>query len=833
MAYDTTILNGDIGVWYFANNRAKMLTWEGSATDFYTMNELYSAMATLLDEADTIDDGSCFSAETPVEYTTGKIDQGDADPWFIQYEVMEHITGGALRTNGWTRATGTNTGIVMVEVSSSTIVAADVGNDITNPTTSDAGTLLEVLTGPTNDYLLIRPDSSAAANDFDGTTGTFSCNGNTASTIEAGATTGEQIWANVYSIGTIDENVHIYLYQGTRLTTDSSARLYSWINGAKDWYENGHIDTTVALKDMTQSTWAIIDDGYVRAFARKPGDLYASFEVANSITSGGRNPIPLQTESDINQGHGIKKISTGSWSGTFVDGEVLTGGTNAYRAILDLDNSTVDTELVYFPIAKVAPGGETGAFVSSEVISGASASATASSSESDDGPADSGWFTGTGVPVVSFGNTTEDIDNDGSDEYYGITIDCNQNTLAEVYQWIKYICGNGQGTGDELETALNDINGEEYQGATAYFTYSAISGTIAEGESVTQQTTGATGVILSHDTTNDIVLLRSTRGSFNGSNQIDADDDSDYFTPSAAGNFAAKTASPLGTYAGGVYFGARGVLISDYKSADENSFILTDIGGTTRERPISIVLEVTNLASSAITDGQADLVTIYQLTGAGGSIDKTEMLCDGGEVAGDTTIAVDAIGDQVPATGRVVLVDVDDQNSEYVMRYSSYDSGTDTFTLANQASTATSGTTTTQLVDSGGSFSSTVQRGDMVYHSSGVAYVVTVDDNTTLQLDRAISGLASGQAYEINCVPITISASDYLYAALMHRFSTTDPEQVSIVYPGSTMYFRVKVRNTREDDLVNGPIKPFSSDGSTSGTDQSVQVVRTIDTIIS
>jgi hypothetical protein len=54
-----------------------------------------------------------------------------------------------------------------------------------------------------------------------------------------------------------------------------------------------------------------------------------------------------------------------------------------------------------------------------------------------------------------------------------------------------------------------------------------------------------------------------------------------------------------------------------------------------------------------------------------------------------------------------------------------------------------------------------------------------------------------------------------------------------LIYPGATMYYRVKVRNTREDDLTNGPIKPFSSDGSTSGTDQSIPTVRTIDTVIS
>ena len=98
----------------------------------------------------------------------------------------------------------------------------------------------------------------------------------------------------------------------------------------------------------------------------------------------------------------------------------------------------------------------------------------------------------------------------------------------------------------------------------------------------------------------------------------------------------------------------------------------------------------------------------------------------------------------------------------------------------------------------------------------------------------AFSGDPTGDHIEVNCVPITIeAATDYVFAAIMHRYALSALEDVAIIYPGSTVYFRTKVRNTRETDLVNGPIKPYSSDGLTSGTDQSIPVVRTIDTIIS
>jgi len=843
MANDTTILNGDIGVYYFSNNRTKMMYWIGGSNDNYTMNELYSAMANLLDEETTIDDGSAFSAETPVEYTTGIIDAGDNDPWYITFDLMEHITGGALRTANWARVQDSNTGIVMVEVASasSDIDNTNRGVDITH-TDGDSGTLLEVISdGGASDYLFIRPDSDAIGNSFDNTTGTLTCSGQSATSITTAAITGDMIWANIYSIGTIESSVHLYVYQGERLTTDDSNRVYSVNSTTLDYWGQGHIDFVVPIKDWKSSGFPIIDGGYLRVFARKGGDLYSSFEVANSTTSGGRNPVPLQTAVDLDQGHGTKKISTGSWTGTFVDGEIIEGGTSSGRGIIDLTNSTVDTEIVYFPIAEDTTGGALTALQNGDVITSqgaGSGSATASSGPSDDGPSDSTWFTNSGTPPdLVIGNTTADIDNDGTDEYYGVTIDCNQNPLTEVYQWAKYICQYTQGDADIVEQAFTDdlsqadIYGEEYEGATAYFTYSAISGTIAEGESVTQQTSGATGVIISHDASNQIVLLRSTRGTFNGSNQIDADDDSDYFTPSAAGNFAAKVAAPLGTFAGGTYFGARGLLLSDYLAADENSFILTDIGGTTRERPTSIVIEVTNLEGTDETTDTDDLVGIYQLTASGGDVNKTEMTCDGGEAIGDTTIAVDAIGDQVPSAGRIILVDVTDDNNEYVIRYSSYDSGTDTFTLANIDLPSITGATTTTLTEA--SAFTNAKRGDLVLNksqSNAISYIKTVDSANSVTIDPPITGQGNGDNVEINAVPIVTTSSDRVFAAIMHRYAANTEEQVSIIYPGSPVYFRVKVRNTRSSVKK---IKPYSSDGSTSGTDQSIPVVRTEDTIIS
>ena len=847
---DTTILNGDVGVNWFDNNRCKFLYWIGGTNDNYTMNELYSAMQTLQDETTTIDDGTCFSAETPTEYTIGKIDQGDNEPWYISFDLMEHITGGALKTTGWTRVEGSNTGIVCVPVDSGgSIVASDRGFDITH-SDGDSGTLLEFIdTGGAIDYCLIRPDSSAAGDSFDAAASdTLTCNAHTAD-VNAASTTGEQIWANIYTIGTIENDVHIYIYQGDASTTDNRSRVYSWNSSTLDWYTNGHIDTTVALKDITASTWSVIDDGYLNVYARKGGDLYSNFEVANSTTSGGRNPVPLQTSVDGDQGHGTKKISfTGAVSGTFTDGEVIRDTTTNGRGILDLTNSTVTSggELVYFPIAEddgtgTTVGGALTAMASGNTIQGASsgASVTSDGAPQDDGPADSTWFTNSGTPpTISFANTTADVDNDGTDEYYGITVDCNQNPLTEVYQWLKYIVQYGQGSGDVVETAEPGIYGEEYAGATAYIEYSTLSGTISEGEAVTQATTGATGVIISHDTTNKMVLLRSTRGSFANGYQVDADDDSDFFGAGSlvAGNFAATTSAPFGTMpGGGTFFGARGVLVTDYLAADENNFTLTDIEGGTYSRPDTITLAITNLVGGAETSNEHDRVSMFRLTGSGGNVHKTEYDVTGTPAAGDATLAVNGsiTDDTVGKAAGGSLVIVKDPGSataaEYKVRFSSWD--TSTFTLANITGTAEAGTGTTTIVDTG-NFAN-AKRGDLVYTAKGISYVETVDDNDTIQLTDAISGLTTSDTYELNCVPVALDSGDDVYVPFIDKMATASEESVSIIYV-SQIYYRVKVRNTRNTSVGDSiKIKPYSSDGTTSGSDVSVQVTRTEDTIIS
>jgi len=454
-----TILGGDFTIYWLDENRQKHIEWTGTATGTRSVNELYSALMNLQDQSTTGDDATFMSAETPTEYTVGIIDANDNNPAYIQYEAVQHLTGGAIKTSGWTRTPGSATGIVVVPVTNSTntIVAADVGFDITHAD-ADAGTLLEVLVpGGGTDYLVIRPDSSAAANNFDSTSGTLTCNANTA-TQTAASKTGEQVWANLFNVTPIEADTHVYMYQGT-VADASRARISDINDSTQDWWAEGSFDRLIYIRDFTAASNPIIDEGRITAFSRKGNTLYDSFEVATSTTSGGRNPVPLSAAADLNHTTGYRSITLSGDSGNFTVGDEIQDDSSGARGIITLITGSSPTRTLHYYIIGDPQTDFDGGAITNNDDTGA---ATGSSAPTDQGPALATWFTSNSFPTITHANTTADIDDDGTSEFYGITIDCNQNPLTEVYEWLQHVTRNGE-TGT---TATDGIEGEQYVGPT-------------------------------------------------------------------------------------------------------------------------------------------------------------------------------------------------------------------------------------------------------------------------------------------------------------------------------------------------------------------------------
>jgi hypothetical protein len=799
-----TILSTRWVIYYDAENRQKRLFRDTSVTPTVldSVNDLYSALQDHFDELNQMDDGTPMSAQTPTEYTIGIIDAGDKDPWFIDRTSVEYLYGGALRTSSWARVQDSNTGIVRVTVNNTSIVAGDIGLDITHAD-GDAGTLLDVKGTGAGSILWIRPDSNAAANNWDSTSGTITCNAHTA-TQSAAAETGESLWANIYSLGTIEDFTQLYVYQGT-----TQVLRYK---GTASWWEDGQIDILVNVQEVGTPT----DGGYLTVFARQYGKTYDNFIV--DVSAGGRNPIPLATGGDLNNDTGYRQFTGSAGSGTFDASNFIYVGAS-WAAATKKGVLTAVAGTTGAPILSYYLIGDLTDFVVSDAVKEYTGLADGDATCTAGAPSDIGPPTYSGITITHAYDETVDIDENGTTENYSIVIDLNSTyTVKQGYEFTKYRTRRG-----ETGTSFTDgIEGERYIGSDYRILYSGGSGTVSEGAVVTQVTTGATGTVVANNTTDGILILRNSRGTFNGSNQVQVDG-SNYVTPIAASAITPIKAAPFGTFAGGKWFCAPGVVLKNFLAGDTNNFQLVDDNGNVQVAPTKVTVQIGNTRLG-------DRVALFRLTSAGGVIDKTEY---SGTVqsAGATTVVVGASIDvDVPGKslgGVLFLVDTSGL-TEYRLRYASWASAT--FTLANSTGlTADSGTDTDTIVDAGAF--ATAQVGDLIRNTtrSAISYITEVTDSNTVQISPAIAGQTLGDAYEINTLPVTTEVADYVYIPFIHAYETTGTdgspgdEQVSVTY-SAPIPVRARVRQGKV-------ILPYEVDGTITAQGFSTNVIRTPDSI--
>lgn len=803
-----TILGGDFTVFYLAENRQKLVTWTGSADGTRTVNELYSALADLLDELNQMDDGSVISAQTPTEYTIGIIDPSDKDPWFIDRTTVEHLTGGALRTNGWARVTSSNVGIVRITYTIGTdFITSDIGKTITNATGGDTGTLLDFATSGGVKYAWIRPTSFASANDWDSTSGTITVTGGSAASVTqaTAAVSGEMLWANIYNTGiaTLSSNTTLYVYQnGSKLTS---------YKGTFSWWPTGTFDVLINVKDMG----TLIDGGFVTVFARQSNTTYAHF--ISGLSSGGRNPIPLQTGTDLNNSNiGYRTFTGSSGSGTFVVGEIIytpaAGALSAAtaKAVLTAVSGSPGTTpvLTYYLIGDLTD------FVNTDTIKGNTSTATCTAAA----PSDTSIVGYTSTIVHA--NTTADIDENGSNENYSITIDlASTYSVLQGYQWTQFLTRRGGLT----TTNTDGIAGEQYIGSDYRMTYTTLTGSIAEGTVVTGVTSGATGTVVSHNTTDKIIVLRNSRGTFS-SGEIVRRAASNEVSAAIPTQITPISAAPFGLFAGGTWFAAPGVVLVNYLTTDINKFQLTDDSGATVSAPTKVTIQVSNTRVG-------DRVAVFRLTASGGIINKSEYLGTSQSAGATSLIAGSSITSDTPGKsigGVVRLVDVS-AAIEYRLRYNSYAGST--FTLASRTGlTADVGSSSTVIEDAAATFVTWgIKVGDLVRNTteSVIAYVTVVTDETHITT-TAVTDWA-GDSYEINTLPVATTTSDTIYVPFLDSYETVGSggspgnENTNATF---TTNIPVLVRARQA-----GQILPFETESTITSTGMDVSVIRTTDTI--
>ena len=536
------------------------IRWTGT-TGVTDTQDLYSAVMDLIDNdtagvGDYMAWGTPMQAVTPTAFRIGQIANNDPNAWFIDPESIKHLTGGGLQTVGWTYETGVRKGIFKVSCSSlGTVVAGDVGFTASNGTVT--GVLLHV--DANLNELWIRPTNDTATHDW-GTvsSGTITVNAHTA-TQDAAGTTGENIWTNAFTLGTIVSGSQLYVAQD-QVVLDNSED-----SGAGLWFGTGQIDILVAttLQDV------LIDEGFITVYARKENNLFDHFTTDGS--AGGRTPVPLATGDDLN-------------------------------------NET------------------TGAIAAN------------------------------GIVISYAGPYTADVDADLTDEDYSIQINCSNNDLSYVYEYVKYITRRGSAT------TLNGLTGDQYIGIDYRIDYTSETGTVNIGDEVTGVTSGATGYVTNKNSTGLYATLNNSQGTFVTGENVSIGGNI-FVNLTAVLPIAPFKQSPLGTFAGGRYFGPPGAYLTNVPGSDLNNYQVIADDGVTYAEPISVTFALTGIVTdSEVRIYNDDLTTTLdtEITGTessesvllgatiinqgtGYSVNDTLTLV-GGTFSSAATLNVDSIG---------------------------------------------------------------------------------------------------------------------------------------------------------------------------------------------
>lgn len=287
----------------------------------HSANALYSWLMDEFDELSLMDDTVPMSAQTPTSYTM-------INGWYIQEELTKYLDGGAIQTSGYNDEIRT---LICGSAGWTNFVAADVGDTVTGSVTSDTGTILDYDNAAHK--IWIRMDDSADL--FDNATENYTGAGIGLGTATAISTTGETIFANFYTLGTLEGTPTLYIFQaGERIDPD--------------WWGTGNGDILIKVSE----TGVDIDSKKITVFCRNFSDTYDHFEI--TLTTAGQDAGPLGTQDDLNNQTAIGTVE--DWQ----DGTIATiavdfgfttpfsydigdgSGAQDYEVQIDCDGQTLD-----------------------------------------------------------------------------------------------------------------------------------------------------------------------------------------------------------------------------------------------------------------------------------------------------------------------------------------------------------------------------------------------------------------------------------------------------------------------------------------------------------
>ncbi len=342
------------------------------------------------------------------------------------------------------------------------------------------------------------------------------------------STGGEAAWAGITTIGAIQDNTHIYIFQEDldKPAGDFEEEKVIATKGTSDWWEDGQIDVLLKTKEADSifgqlpNATRTSTSGVATVFARKFSSLFSHFIAEALSTSGGNTVVPLASGNDLNNQSGYRTLTLSGDSGTFAVGDTISrdAEVTAIAVITDVSGASPTRTLEYYLINDPLTNFVNGDTV--DAIAPATGTGTLATGPSDTGPALSN-----GITIV-FGATTEDINNGNLARPYSIRIDPNNNSLTVVYERLKFLTRRGS------TAAFQGQDGEEYLGNETQIEYSSFlhgpngDTLFQEGDKVFDQTTNAEGIIVAdHPDTGSPVLagdliIKAIRGTFTATNTI-------------------------------------------------------------------------------------------------------------------------------------------------------------------------------------------------------------------------------------------------------------------------------------------------------------------------
>jgi len=629
----------------------------------YTVREFYSWLMDTFDELAQMDDPVPMSASTPTDYTL-------LNGWFIPYKDFRFLKGGSIATSGW-NADSYDGGILKITFEATgytDAVSTDIGKTVTGSTTGDFGVLLDYDNEQRVWWVRVTTAGTYASAGE-----TVSVSGGSGSGTVSSTATGENLWSNLYTLGTIEEDTNIYIYYGTYPLTQSDEIPFYW--------GLGHVDLLVLIKEAD----SLKASGYVTVFARNYGDYFDFFEI--DISGGGRNPVPLATSTDIDNQTSAStvnnytdviiaqvngKLNVTGESGSFQTWEKVTGDTSGATGYV----LYYDPDQHYLILGQVE-----GTFQDGETITGETSGVTATVS---------------GTLDNSVTTVDKDLNNGAGPRPYDVAINCAGRPLSEMYEYMKYITAKPyyaadyvfyydgtdyydrtteasdytaddvelppQSTGSEvlyigspdkfnlIRIAISTPGDHDYTISFEYWNgstwtsltvteepesannftetkYSVFNFRFTEpGDWATTDVNGVTAywvrIVASGGTT--ITTAPKARELWIGYGPqwyiIQNDGTTLYKTYGEVYKFAQTTYTPVkqapfGQYLGGTFFGARGVWIENMDPSDAKNFQLRDSTDTIQTPPNVVVVKVTSVQAG-------DRVAVFRLTAAGGEIDK-------------------------------------------------------------------------------------------------------------------------------------------------------------------------------------------------------------------